>query len=117
MGVCGFEAVTIKCRACEFTIQRQYGALREGEVVQKASGTGRPDQSEFLQGGETNSSAWRRSLNEWLISGDTNFHEFERGASFEEGCQILNGNCCHQRVGKPYKGGEAKITKVHVDTM
>jgi len=114
--VCSFVAVRIERRTSELALQHHCGALWEGEMVQKASGTGPLVQSEFLQGGETNPSTGRRS--EWLgYIGKVNLDEFERRASFEEGRQILNDNCCLWRKGKPCKGGEAKITKIRADTI
>jgi len=83
-------------------------------MINEADGRGCLVESEFLQGGKANPpTGGRGGLLRRVVEGD--FDEFERRASFEEGCQILNRNFCSRRKNEPRKGGEVKVAKVCAD--
>ena len=112
MDLCGRVAKAIERLARERPFQHHLCAFREDEMIKEANATGRLVESEFLQGDEGSPSVGRRG-GWWLRHvGEGNLDEFERGASFEEGCQIPNGNSCPRVENEPCKGGEVKITKV-----
>ena len=116
MDPCGGGTIGIERLARENSLQHHLCAFWEDEVIKEASGTGCLIESEFLQNGEANPSTGRRRG--WLRHvAEADLDELERRASFEEGCQILNGHVCPSIKNEPRKGREGKIAKVCADAV